>query len=396
MTSAEISKGLYYVGVNDRTKAKFESIWPLPLGVTYNSYIVKGDTKISLIDGVEISFCLKQIEHIRRINPDIKIDYLVINHMEPDHSGGIAVLKSVFPEISIVGNAKTIEMVGGYYGITDNTLVVKEGDTIDLGGKTLQFHITPMIHWPETMMTYIVEDEVLFSGDAFGCFGALNGGIVDDEMDTEPYFPEMARYYSNIVAKYGTFVQKALKKLATVPLKYICSTHGPIWHKEVGKVIGEYDRMSKNEGGNGVVIAYASMYGNTEEMVDIIARQLAEEGVKKICIHNVSHTDESFILRDIYTYRGLIIASPTYNGGAFPQIEALLSSLQLRGTSNKVFARVGSFTWASAAVKKIDAMCEKLKFTVVGNAIEMKQGRTADVAAQCQALAADFAKELTK
>ena len=253
-----------------------------------------------------------------------------------------------------------------------------------------------MIHWPETMMTYLVEDKMLFAGDAFGCFGALNGGIVDTEMDTSGYYPEMTRYYSNIVAKYGLFVQKALAKFADVPVDYICSTHGPVWHDELKKVIGVYDKLSRGESEDGVVIAYASMYGNTEEMVDVVARQLAVNGIKNIKVHNVSYSDESFILRDIYTYKGLIVMSPTYNGCAFPKIEALLSSLQLRATSGKVFACAGSFTWASAAVKRINAMVEKLKFTHVDGDVEMKQGMSGDVAEKCRALADRFAAELKK
>ncbi len=396
MISTEIVKGVHYVGVNDRTTTRFEGIWPLPYGVSYNSYLVCGAQKNAVIDGVEVSHCFKQIDRIKEIKQNIKIDYLIINHMEPDHSGGVVALCREFPEIKVVGNAKTADMLKGYYGLEKNVVVVADGDCIDLGGKTLQFHLTPMIHWPETMMTYLVEDKMLFAGDAFGCFGALNGGIVDTEMDTSGYYPEMTRYYSNIVAKYGLFVQKALAKFADVPVDYICSTHGPVWHDELKKVIGVYDKLSRGESEDGVVIAYASMYGNTEEMVDVVARQLAVNGIKNIKVHNVSYSDESFILRDIYTYKGLIVMSPTYNGCAFPKIEALLSSLQLRATSGKVFACAGSFTWASAAVKRINAMVEKLKFTHVDGDVEMKQGMSGDVAEKCRVLADRFAAELKK
>lgn len=396
MISTEIVKGVHYVGVNDRTTTRFEGIWPLPYGVSYNSYLVCGAQKNAVIDGVEVSHCFKQIDRIKKIKQNIKIDYLIINHMEPDHSGGVVALCREFPEIKVVGNAKTADMLKGYYGLEKNVVVVADGDCIDLGGKTLQFHLTPMIHWPETMMTYLVEDKMLFAGDAFGCFGALNGGIVDTEMDTSGYYPEMTRYYSNIVAKYGLFVQKALAKFADVPVDYICSTHGPVWHDELKKVIGVYDKLSRGESEDGVVIAYASMYGNTEEMVDVVARQLAVNGIKNIKVHNVSYSDESFILRDIYTYKGLIVMSPTYNGCAFPKIEALLSSLQLRATSGKVFACAGSFTWASAAVKRINAMVEKLKFTHVDGDVEMKQGMSGDVAEKCRVLADRFAAELKK
>lgn len=396
MISTEIVKGVHYVGVNDRTTTRFEGIWPLPYGVSYNSYLVCGAQKNAVIDGVEVSHCFKQIDRIKEIKQNIKIDYLIINHMEPDHSGGVVALCREFPEIKVVGNAKTADMLKGYYGLEKNVVVVADGDCIDLGGKTLQFHLTPMIHWPETMMTYLVEDKMLFAGDAFGCFGALNGGIVDTEMDTSGYYPEMTRYYSNIVAKYGLFVQKALAKFADVQVDYICSTHGPVWHDELKKVIGVYDKLSRGESEDGVVIAYASMYGNTEEMVDVVARQLAVNGIKNIKVHNVSYSDESFILRDIYTYKGLIVMSPTYNGCAFPKIEALLSSLQLRATSGKVFACAGSFTWASAAVKRINAMVEKLKFTHVDGDVEMKQGMSGDVAEKCRVLADRFAAELKK
>ena len=396
MISTEIVKGVHYVGVNDRTTTRFEGIWPLPYGVSYNSYLVCGAQKNAVIDGVEVSHCFKQIDRIKEIKQNIKIDYLIINHMEPDHSGGVVALCREFPEIKVVGNAKTADMLKGYYGLEKNVVVVADGDCIDLGGKTLQFHLTPMIHWPETMMTYLVEDKMLFAGDAFGCFGALNGGIVDTEMDTSGYYPEMTRYYSNIVAKYGLFVQKALAKFADVPVDYICSTHGPVWHDELKKVIGVYDKLSRGESEDGVVIAYASMYGNTEEMVDVVARQLAVNGIKNIKVHNVSYSDESFILRDIYTCKGLIVMSPTYNGCAFPKIEALLSSLQLRATSGKVFACAGSFTWASAAVKRINAMVEKLKFTHVDGDVEMKQGMSGDVAEKCRVLADRFAAELKK
>ena len=396
MISTEIVKGVHYVGVNDRTTTRFEGIWPLPYGVSYNSYLVCGSRKNAVIDGVEVSHCFKQIDKIKEINPEIKIDYLIINHMEPDRSGGVVALCREFPDMKVVGNAKTADMLKGYYGLDENVVVVADGDTMDLGGKTLHFHLTPMIHWPETMMTYLEEDKVLFAGDAFGCFGALNGGIVDTEMDTSLYYPEMTRYYSNIVAKYGLFVQKALAKFADVPVDYICSTHGPVWHDELKKVIGIYDRLSRGESEEGVVIAYASMYGNTEDMADVIARRLAVDGIRNIKVHNVSYSDESFILRDIYTYKGLIVLSPTYNGCAFPKIEALLSSLQLRAASGKVFACAGSFTWASAAVKRINAMVEKLKFTRVGDDVEMKQGMSGDVAEKCRILADKFAAELRK
>lgn len=394
MKSKQITKGIYYVGANDRTTTRFEGLWPLPYGVSYNSYVVKGENKSAIIDGVEISHAFDQIKQIKDICINKAPDYLIINHMEPDHTGAVMTLCEVFPELKVVGNAKTIDMLKGYYGITDRTIIITDGESLDLGGITLQFTLTPMVHWPETMITYCKEAKTLFAGDAFGCFGALNGGIIDEETDTSHYFPEMYRYYSNIVGKYGAPVQKALAKLSGVEIEYICSTHGPVWHEQVAKVVDIYNRLSKGESEDGVVIAYASMYGNTEEMVETLARYLSEEGVKNICIHNVSYADESFILRDIYKYRGLILASPTYNGSLFPQIESLIKSLTLRGVGGKVFARLGSFTWAGVATKTIDAMTEKLKFTVVGAPIEMKQSCSAETNEACKVLAKEFADAL--
>ncbi len=394
MTRKQITNGIYYVGVNDRTTTRFEGLWPLPYGVSYNSYVVTGNQKCAIIDGIEISHAFEQIKKIKAICNGKNPDYLIINHMEPDHTGAVQTLCEVFPEMKVVGNAKTVEMLKGYYGITDRTMTVADGDVIDLGGATLQFTLTPMVHWPETMVTYCKETKTLFSGDAFGCFGALNGSIIDEETDTTHYFPEMYRYYSNIVGKYGAPVQKALAKLSNVELDYICSTHGPVWHEQIAKVVDIYDRLSKGESEEGVVIAYASMYGHTEEMIETLAQCLSDKGIKNICIHNVSYADESYILRDIYKYKGLIIASPTYNGSLFPQIESLVKSLNLRGVGGKVFSRLGSYTWASIATRTIDAMTEKLKFTVVGNPIEMKQSCSAETEEACQLLATEFAAAL--
>lgn len=358
MNIKEIKAGVYYVGVNDRTTQRFEALWPLPYGVSYNSYIVAGE-KTALIDGVEISQCDNLVKHIKEIIGDKHPDYLVINHMEPDHSGAIKVLRGYYPNMTIVGNAKTLEMVNGFYGISENVIAVKDNDTLDLGGKTLSFRLTPMVHWPETMMTYVAEDKVLFSGDAFGSFGALNGAVVDEEMDVEPYIPEMYRYYSNIVGKYGMPVQKTLAKTSDLAIEYICSTHGPVWHGELSRVVSIYDRLSKYEAEDGVVIVYGSMYGNTQEMAEAIATRLAERGVKKIKMHNVSYSHLSYILSDIFQYKGLIIGAPTYSNTLFPLIESVVQAIKTRELKNRVVGAFGSFTWASKAVSRINEVLEE-------------------------------------
>ena len=204
MNIREIKSGILYAGVNDRVTDRFEALWPLPYGVSYNSYIVKGAEKTALIDTVEVGTVLDYLKAIRELIGHEGIDYVVVNHMEPDHSGSIPLILSYFPKARIVGNRQTLGMVKGFYGVEENRLMeITDGSTLDLGGKTLKFYLTPMVHWPETMMTYVEEDKVLFSGDAFGCFGALNGGVVDTEMETGWYRDEMYRYYSNIVGKYG-------------------------------------------------------------------------------------------------------------------------------------------------------------------------------------------------
>ena len=228
----EITDKVYYVGVNDRNKSLFEGLWPLPNGVSYNSYLI-ADEKVALIDTVEVDFFSQFIENIQAVIGDRKVDYLVINHMEPDHSGSIALIKKYYPEIEIVGNKKTHGMIEGFYGINDNAREVKNGDFIDLGSHKLTFVLTPMVHWPETMVTLDTTTNTLFSGDAFGCFGALNGGIIDKDINCDTFWLEMVRYYSNIVGKYGVPVQNALKKLAGVKLDYICSPHGPVWHENI-------------------------------------------------------------------------------------------------------------------------------------------------------------------
>ena len=249
----EITDKVYYVGVNDRVKALFEGLWPLPYGVSYNSYLID-DEKVCLIDTVEVGFFMQFLERLREVLGDRPIDYVVINHMEPDHSGSLSLLRKYYPNVKVVGNKKTFDMLHGFYHIDDNRLEVCNGTTLSLGHHNLQFFLTPMVHWPETMMTYDATDHVIFSGDAFGCFGALNGGIIDSEIDTEWCWLEMTRYYSNIVGKYGVPVQNALKKLGCLQLDYICSTHGPVWHKEIPRVVDMYNRMSLYETDPGLVI----------------------------------------------------------------------------------------------------------------------------------------------
>ena len=389
---------IHPVGVNDRHKTLFEGLWPLPFGVSYNAYIID-DEKVALVDTVEVDFFSQFIDNVRRVIGDRPIDYIIVNHMEPDHSGSLALIKKYYPDAKIVGNKKTFDMMRGYYNVgneEDEIVEVKNGDTLSLGTHQLAFTMIPMVHWPETMVTLDVTEHVLFSGDAFGCFGALNGGIIDSQINCDSFWLEMVRYYSNIVGKYGTPVQNALKKLAGVKLSYICSTHGPVWHKYIDKVIGIYDSLSKYEAQPGLVICYGTMYGNTERMAEQIARAASQAGVKDIVMYNVSKTHHSYILRDIFRYQGLIVGAPTYNAGLYHEMEVLLSEIANKDIKGKrLFGCFGSHAWASKAVGKIVEWNDtRLHFEMVGEPVDMKQALTPEVKAQCEALGKAMAEKL--
>lgn len=387
--NTEITSNIHYVGVNDRHKDIFEGLWPLPYGVSYNSYIIN-DEKIALVDTVEADFFPQYLDNIRQVIGDRQIDYIIVNHMEPDHSGSLALIKQYYPGARIVGNKKTFDMMRGYYHVGEDAseiLEVKNGDTLSLGKHELQFVLIPMVHWPETMVTLDQTTHTLFAGDAFGCFGALNGAFVDSHMNCDIYWDEMLRYYSNIVGKYGTPVQQALKKLAGVKIDYICSTHGPVWHEHIERVVGMYDRLSRYEGADGLVIAYASMYGNTERAAEVIARAASEAGVKNIIMHDVSRTHHSYIIADIFRYRALILGAPTYNNGLYPQMESLLSELAGRDMKNRLLGWFGSFSWAGKAMKTIGEWNEtRLHFEPVGTPVEIKQSLDEATTRACEEL----------
>ena len=389
----KITDTIFYVGVNDRVTHLFERLWSLRRGVSYNSYVI-ADEKVAVVDTVEVAYASAFIQNIEKAAGGRPVDYLIVNHMEPDHSGSIAALRQRYPQMKIVGNAKTLQMINGYYGISENLLEVSDGDTLSLGSETLTFYLAPMVHWPETMVTYGTAAKILFSGDAFGCFGALDGGVTDEELAFEDYYDEMARYYACIVGKYGAPVQKALQKLAPLPIEIIAATHGPVWKRSIDKVVAVYDRLSRYAAQPGVVVAYGSMYGNTAGLCEEIACRLREKGVEKIKIYDLSSADISEVLRDIFLYRGLVVASPTYNNELFPPVRELLEKISERTVKDRLFGFAGSYTWASAALKRFAEKAEKCGWETLPCNVEMKQSSLSVTDEQIDAFVTAFVNAL--
>ena len=376
----KLSDKLFYVGVNDDEKSLFEGLGPLPYGVSYNSYIV-ADEKVALIDTVEQGFEDEFLGNVADAIGDRNIDYLVVNHMEPDHSSLTAYMLERYPDMKIVANAKTVPMLKGYYGVSeDRMLVVGEGDTLDLGGTSLRFFMTPMVHWPETMVTWYEAEGTLFSGDAFGTFGAVDESVVDQEDTFEEYRDEMIRYYSNIVGKYGTPVQTALKKLSGLDIRRICSTHGPVWEKNIGAVVSLYDRLSRYEVERGVCIVYGSMYGNTAAAADALAMELESRGIPyaihDLACNNAGVLGQSGALRDAFKYDTLVVGSPTYNNGIFPPVEMFMKALSARLVKNRRFYAFGSYTWSGASVRQLNELASAMNFEILGDGLSFPQAYT--------------------
>lgn len=376
----KISDRIYYIGVNDFDKVLFEGLWPLPYGVSYNSYLVV-DEKVALIDTVEAGFEEEFLANVHEAIGERAIDYLVVNHMEPDHSSLIAYMLEKYPSLQIVANAKTVPMLQGYYGTPQERIqVMKEGDSLCLGSCSLSFHMIPMVHWPETMVTWLAEEGTLFAGDAFGTFKAVDEEVIDNEDTFEEYRDEMIRYYSNIVGKYGTPVQAALKKLSGLEIKRICSTHGPVWETSIPQVVALYDKMSRYEVERGVCIVYGSMYGNTAAAADALAMELEARGIPyaihDLACNNAGELGVSGALRDVFKYDTIVVGSPTYNNGIFPPVETFMKALQARLIKGRRFFAFGSYTWSGASVSLLNAMAESMGYDILGAGLSFPQAYT--------------------
>ena len=374
----QVNKDTWWLGVNDYETDLFESLWPLPQGVAYNSYAVLGTTATAAIDTVKGPYLDDYVNKLTQALGHRTLNYLVVNHMEPDHASLTAQLKSIWPSLKFIGNAKTVPMLKGYHGITEDIITVKDGDTLDLGGHVLRFFTVPMLHWPESMVTFDTTTGVLFSNDSFGGFGAHEGGLFDDEKTNSRWEDEMLRYYACIVAKYSNIVQAALKKLGSLPITNIFPSHGTLFRKDIKQVISLYDKWSRYEGERGAVVVYGSMYGNTRKMAEAVCSGLSSSKIKDIRLYDVSRTDPSYILRDIWKFRAFALMACTYNTQLFPPMEALCSKLLSRMPKNKFIGLAGSYTWSKGALTALKDYAEKSKLEVIGPEVEVYTSPTSE------------------
>lgn len=372
----EISPNIYWVGGNDRRLEQFENLFPLTNGVSYNSYLIL-DEKTALIDTVDDAITDQYLENITHLMNGRELDYLIINHMEPDHCGNIENIVKMYPNVKVVGNTKSFTLFHQFYNmdITANQMIVKEGDELSLGSHNLKFVFAPMVHWPEVMMNLETTKGILFAADAFGTFGALAGNLFDDEIDyANLYIDEARRYYANIVGKFGAQVQSVFKKIAGQEINMICSLHGPIFRTDISLILDLYDKWSKYEAEkDGVVIFYGSMYGNTANTADALANKLAQRGVTDIRVYDVSKTHPSYIISDIFKYSHLVAAAPTYNMGLYYPMDNLLHEMAALGVKNRKVALIGNHSWASAALKIMTERFASMKnMEIIGDSLDIK------------------------
>lgn len=361
----EITSQIFWVGGSDRRLERFENMFPIPNGVAYNSYLIL-DQKTALMDTVDSAISAVFLENITHALNGRPLDYLVINHVEPDHCANIEELVRRYPGVKIVGNKKTHQFIEQFYQcpLKNNFYAVEEGDELNLGRHTLKFFFAPMVHWPEVMLSYEQSEKILFSADAFGTFGAISGNLFSDQSDFESlYLEDARRYYANIVGKYGLQVQAALKKLSGAEIRMICPLHGPVWRSNLSYILDKYDHWSKYlPEKSGVVLAYGSMYGNTANVMNLLATKLSQKGVSDIRMYDVSKTHPSYIIADAWKYSHLVFGSPTYNMGLYFVMDALLRDMAGLQLQNRKVALIGNYTWApSAVIKAMRGLLESMK-----------------------------------
>lgn len=393
MPSVEIRPEVFWIGLNDRTTDLFEGIWPVSQeGVTYNSYLIRDEKKVI----VDLAKGFKTDEYFERIDalvPLSEIDYIVINHMEPDHTGAVRALIRIPRKLTILATEKAREMLEAFYGITENVRVVGDGEELSIGKRTLKFVHVPFVHWPETMVTYDATDRILFSCDAFGGYGALPGTIFDDQCtDLVFYEKEALRYYVNIVAKFSAPTLKAIEKLAGVPIDVIAPSHGLVWRRDPGRIVELYRRwaqLAQGGGEQGVTLVYGSMYGNTEKMMNAVAQGISRAGLP-VEIFDAARVHPSYILPALWTYRGIMIGAPTYEGTLFPPVAQAIDMAALKRIINKKAAIFGSYGWSKGGMAAFKKLVEPLKWDVT-EIFEFRGSPTAEQLRQGEELGERFA-----
>ena len=384
----QITNDIKYVGVNDHEIDLFEGQYDVPNGMAYNSYVIM-DEKTAVMDTVDARFKNEWMDKIKGLLGDSQPDYLIVQHMEPDHSANIADFMQMYENTKIVASAKAFTMMRQFFGTAfeDRSIVIKDGDTLSLGKHSLQFIAAPMVHWPEVMVTYDTCDKVLFSADGFGKFGAL-----DIEED---WACEARRYYIGIVGKYGAQVQKLLKKVSGLDVQTICPLHGPVLKDDLEYYLGLYNTWSSYEAeSEGVVIAYTSVYGNTKKAVDILAEKLREKGCPKVAIHDLARTDMAEAVEDAFRYNKLILATTTYNADVFPFMKTFIEHLTERNYQNRTVAFVENGSWAPVAAKVMKNMLEGSKnLTFADTTVRIMSALNEESSAQLEALADEFCED---
>ena len=396
----KITSDMVYVGASDRRLALFENVFPIPRGVSYNAYLVL-DEKTVLLDAVEEAVAVRFQENLEHSLGGRPLDYVVVNHMEPDHSASLAGVLRRWPEARVVGNAKTLTMLAQFTGedLSSRAVIVKEGDTLSSGHHTFTFVMAPMVHWPEVMVTYDTTDRILYSADAFGTFGALSGNLYDDQMNFErDWLDDARRYYTNIVGKYGVQVQSLLKKAAGLDIAMICPLHGPIWRENIDWFVEKYQNWSAyTPEDRAVAIFTGSVYGNTDNAADILAARLAEKGVKKIAQYDVSHTDVSQLVAECFRCSHLVFAAATYNNGIFTPMENLLLDLKAHNLQNRTAAVIENGSWGPQAGKLIREILSGMKdISVLESGVTVKSAVLAPQREALEDLADAIAADLAQ
>ncbi|SMC22275.1 Flavorubredoxin [Clostridium acidisoli DSM 12555] len=377
----KVTEDLYWVGGNDRRLALFENIHPIMQGVSYNSYLLL-DEKTVLFDTVDWSICRQFLENIQEVLGGRTLDYMVINHMEPDHGACIEEIILRYPNVKIICTSKASMFMYQFgFRIDGKVTEVKEGDTLSFGKHNVVFVSAPMVHWPEAMVTYDTTNGVLFSADAFGSFGALNGKLFNDEMNFDrDWIDEARRYYTNIVGKYGPHVQALLKKASSIDIKLICPLHGPVWRNDFGYLLDKYDKWSRYEPEeNGVMIVYGTMYGNTEAAANNLATKLVEKGITNVVMYDVSKTHVSYLISETFKYSHVVLASVTYNLKIYPPMLNYIMDMKALNLQKRTFALIENGSWAPQADKLMRELLNEMKeMTILDNGMTVNSAMKED------------------